>query len=130
MKYFSFLNSRFFCFVAAVFFGGTGFYVPYNLLYSMMISRGQTKEYSSLALSLSGVGSIVSRVSVGLLADFKCFHRIYYFIIAVTLCAVFNVAVVHLVQFWHFLLYGSLYGMGTGKLVKNLVIHYENLSMQ
>ena len=77
-------------------FGGTGYYIPYNLLYSTMTSRGQTKEYSSLALSLSGVGSIVSRVLVGFLGDYKCFHRIYYFIVAVTVCAAINVLVVHL----------------------------------
>ena len=89
--------------------------MPYNLLYSMMISRGQTKEYSSLALSLSGAGSIVSRVLVGFLGDFKCFHRIYYFIGAVTVCAGINVAVVYLTIFWQFLVYGFLYGMCTGK---------------
>ena len=82
----------------------------------MMTSGGQSKEYSSLTLSLSGVGSITSRVLVGFLGDYKCFHRIYYLIGAVILCAAINVTVVNLTVFWQFLVYGFLYGMGTGKL--------------
>ena len=81
----------------------------------MMTSRGQTKEYSSLTLSLSGAGSIVSRILVGFAGDYKCCHRIYYLIFAVMFCAVINVACVHLTVVWQFLLYGFLYGMGIGR---------------
>ena len=115
-KYFSFFNIRYLFFVAAVTFGGMGYFIPFNLIYSMMTSRGQTKQFSSLTLSLSGVGSIMSRVLVGFLGDYKCFHRIYYLIGAMTLCAAINVLVVHLTVFWQYLVYGCLYGMGSGKL--------------
>ena len=77
-------------------FGGTGYFIPYNLLYSMMIAKGQTKDGLSLALSLAGIGGIVSRVLVGFAGDYKCFHRIYYFIFAVSLCAATNVLAVYL----------------------------------
>ena len=92
--------------------------MPFNLLYSMMTSRGQTKEYSSLTLSLSGVGSIVSRVLIGFVGDYKCCHRIYYLIFAVLFCATVNVACVHLTEFWQFLVYGFLFGLGIGKSIK------------
>ena len=102
----------------AVTFGGMGYFIPFNLLYSMMTSRGQTKEFSSLTLSISGVGSIVARVLIGFVGDYKLFHRIYYWIGAVTLCAAINVLVVHLTAFWQFLMYGCLYGMGAGTCEK------------
>ena len=80
-----------------------------------MVTGGQTKNYSSLALSLAGIGSIVSRVLVGTAADYECCNRIYYYIFAVDLCGFITIACVHLTIFWQFLLYGIFYGVGTGK---------------
>ena len=82
----------------------------------MMTSKGQSNEYSSLTLSLSGVGSIVSRVLIGFAGDYKCCHRVYYLIFAVLFCAAINVTCVYLTEIWQFIIYGILYGMGTGKL--------------
>ena len=98
LNYFAFCNVRHSCFIVAAFFGGTGYYIPYNLMYSMMIESGRTKDHSSLTISLTGVGSIASPVSVGFIGDYKCFHRIYYFIFAVTLVAIINALVVHVTE--------------------------------
>ena len=112
----SFFNGYYLCYLAADIPGFMAYYLPYNLLYNMMITRGQTKSYSSLTLSLAGIGSIVSRVLVGFAGDYKCCHRIYYFIFSMFLCGFITLACVHLTVFWQYLLYGILYGMGTGKL--------------
>ena len=109
------MNPRYLCYVSATAIAAVGYFMPYNLLYNMMTTKGQTKEYSSLALSLSGAGSIVSRVLVGFIGDYGCCHRIYYLICSVIICAAITAACVHLTVFWQFLLYGFLYGMGTGK---------------
>ena len=96
-------------------FGDAGFFIPFNLIYSMMTSKGQTKANSSLTLSLSGAGGIASRVLIGFAGDYRCFHRIYYVIFAMALCAIINVACLHLTVYWQFFVYGLLYGIGTGK---------------
>ena len=118
--HFSFFNSLYLRFVAGDLCVGFAYFVPYNLLYKMMISRGQTKEHSSLALSLAGAGSIVARVFVGFMGDFKCCNRIYYFIFAVALPGFITLACVHLTAFWQFLTYGFLYGMASSKFISGL----------
>ena len=121
---FSFFNAPYICCVIATVFGFVAYFIPFNLLYNMMIVRGQTKEYSSLALSLAGVGSIVSRLLVGFVGDYNCCHRIYYYIFAMFLSGIITIACVHLTVFWQFLLYGLLYGMGTGTYLFILFIFY------
>ena len=122
LKVFNFFNWRFICFVIASTFGVIGYLIPFNLIYSMMTSKGQTKAYSSLTLSLSGAGSITSRVLIGFAGDYRCLHRIYYFIFAMTLCAMINVACLHLTVYWQFFVYGFLYGVGTGKFALTLTM--------
>ena len=114
--HFSFFSGLYICFVAGAVCVGFAYFVPFNLLYKMMTSRGQTKEHSSLTLSLAGAGSIVARVFVGFMGDFKCCHRIYYFIFAVAFSGFITLACVHLTAFWQFLTYGFLYGMASSKL--------------
>ena len=115
-RYFAFFNNNYVCFVIGTTTAAVGYFIPYNLLYNLMIHKGQTREHSSMALSLVGVGGIISRVLVGLVGDFKCCHRIYYFIFAVILSAFTSAACVHLVIFWQYFLCGFLHGMATGKL--------------
>ena len=115
-KFFNFFNSDYICFVLATSIAAVGYFIPYNFLFSLMIFKGQTREHSSLALSLAGVGGITSRVLVGFVGDYGCCHRIYYNIFAVILCGLTSIACVHLVIFWQYMLYGFLYGMGTGEL--------------
>ena len=99
---------------------GFSYFVPYNLLYKMMISRGQTKEHSSLALSSAGAGSIVARVFIGFMGDFKCCHRIYYFIFAAASGGSITFACVHLTAFWQYLIFRFLYGMAASKFNQKL----------
>ena len=115
-KFFSFFNSNYICFVLATTIAVVGYFIPFNLLFNLMILKGQTREHSSLALSLAGVGGITSRVLIGFVGDYKCCHRIYYNIFAMILCGLTSIACVHLVIFWQYMLYGFLYGMGTGEL--------------
>ena len=87
-----------------------------------MISKGQTRAYSSLTLSLAGVGNIVTRVSVGFLGDYKFCNRIYFFILANMISGCVTFACVHLTVFWQFLSYGFLFGMSTGKCIIILAV--------
>ena len=114
---FSFFNCLYIVFVANAVLVGFAYFTPYNLLYKLMLSKGQTKEYSSLALSISGGGSIFARVLVGFMGDFKCFHRIYYYIMAISMCGVTTIVCVYFTVFWQYLCYGFLYGMGAGQYI-------------
>ena len=124
-EYFSFFNTSYICFVMCTSIAGVGYYVPFNMLFDFMILEGQTKEISSLALSLAGVGSIVSRILVGFVGDYKCCHRIYYYLLAVFMCGATTIACVHLTYSWQFLVYGILYGMGSGKFISISLVKRE-----
>ena len=116
-RFFSFFNAFYVCSVISSSIAATGYFVPYNFLFDLMVHRGQTKDNSSLALSLAGVGSIISRVVVGFVGDYKCCHRIYYLMFSVFLCGFISMVCVHLTDLWQYLLFGLLYGMGTGELI-------------
>ena len=81
----------------------------------MMTSKGITAISSAMALSLMGVGSIATRVFVGFLGDYTRRHRIYFLIIAMLMCGCLTVVCVHFTLFWHFWIYGVLFGVCTGK---------------
>ena len=114
---FSFFNCLYIVFVANAVLVGFAYFTPYNLLYKLMLSKGQTKEYSSLALSLSGGGSIFARILVGIVGDFKCCHRIYYYMMAISMCGITSIVCVYFTAFWQYLCYGVLYGMGAGQYI-------------
>ena len=120
---FSFFNCLYIVFVANNFFVGFAYFIPYNLLYKMMLSKGQTREYSSLALSISGGGNIFARVLVGFIGDFKCCHRIYYYIMAIFMCGGTTIGCVYFTVFWQYLCYGFLFGMGTGQYICVYTMH-------
>ena len=117
---FAFFDGIYFCYLVATILAFIAFFVPFNLLYNMMLTRRQTKEHSSLTLSLSGFGSITSRFVVGFLGDYKCFHRIYYYIFSLLFVGALTVACVHFTVFWQFLVYGFLYGFGLGESTRIL----------
>ena len=80
-----------------------------------MITRGQTRDTASLTLSLAGIGSIVSRLLVGFIGDFKCCHRIYYYIFSMLFSGAITTACVHFTEDWQFLIYGFMYGFSAGE---------------
>ena len=121
-NFFSFFNTYYVCFVISTSIAAVGFFVPFTVLFDFMVLEGQTKEISSLSLSLAGVGSIISRVLVGFVGDYKCFHRIYYIMFSVSVCGATTIACVHLTYSWQFMVYGLLYGMGSGKFFWSLVM--------
>ena len=81
----------------------------------MMITRGQTRGTASLTLSLAVIGSIVSRLLVGFIGDFKCCHRIYYYIFSMLFSGAITMACVLFTEDWQFLMYGFMYGFSTGE---------------
>ena len=115
-KHFAFISGIYLCYLVSVTLTFVAYFIPFNLLYRLMLTKGQTREHSSLAISLAGAGSIVSRVLIGFIGDYKCCHRIYYFIFSLFFCGGITTACVHLTVFWQFLLYGFFYGFGSGEL--------------
>ena len=114
-NYFSFFNRLYFSYLVATTLSKVAFFVPYTFLYNMMITRGQTRATASLTLSLAGIGSIVSRLLVGFIGDFKCCHRIYYYIFSMLFSGAITMACVHFKEDWQFLMYGFMYGFSAGE---------------